>query len=312
MSVKQNRILIFGAGVIGSIYAIKFIEAGLDVTMLARSNRFNSLKENGLKYKEKDKVKSIKVNVIDKLENDDVYDYIFVTVRYDRSESALLALKDNQSKNIVTMISNPTGFSSWLDIVGDRLLPAFPGVGGQIKDGILYARFPPKILVATTFGEISGVVTERVENLAKLFKTAKLPYKINKDMKAYLITHSVSDIAMLGVLHSDDKIIDEQTARTRKTAHKITVILKAYLRAIQKAGVAIDPPNLKMVIKLPNLILDLFFMIWLRTKMVKDMMLPDYARNANNEIVQLNNDLLKFLSQNDIDMGVQASDSRIE
>ncbi|MNW11988.1 hypothetical protein D3C71_2095580 [compost metagenome] len=67
-----------------------------------------------------------------------------------------------------------------------------------------------------------------------------------------------------------------------------------------------------MVIKLPNLILDLFFMIWLRTKMVKDMMLPDYAINANNEIVQLNNDLLKFLSQNDIDMGVQASDTRIE
>lgn len=162
MSVNQNRVLIFGAGVIGSIYAIKFIKAGLDVTMLARSNRFHSLKENGLKYKEKDKVKSIKVNVIDKLQNNDVYDFIFVTVRYDRSESALLALKDNQSKNIVTMISNPIGFSSWLDIVGDRLLPAFPGVGGQIKDGILYARFPPKILVATTFGEISGVVTKLI------------------------------------------------------------------------------------------------------------------------------------------------------
>lgn len=33
MSVKQNRILIFGAGAIGSMYAIKFIEAGMDVTM---------------------------------------------------------------------------------------------------------------------------------------------------------------------------------------------------------------------------------------------------------------------------------------
>lgn len=41
-------------------------------------------------------------------------------------------------------------------------------------------------------------------------------------------------------------------------------------------------------------------MLWLRTKMVKDMMLPDYTNNANNEIVQLNNDLLKFLSRNDI------------
>lgn len=154
--------------------------------------------------------------------------------------------------------------------------------------------------MATAFGEINGVVTERIENLAKLFKTAKLPYVIKKDMQAYLITHSVSDIAMLSVLHSENKIIDKKTARTRKTARKITVTLKAYLRAIQKAGVSIDPPMLKMVLKFPNLFLDLFFMTWLRTKMVRDMMLPDYANNANNEIVQLSNDLMKFLSQNDI------------
>ena len=30
MQVKQNRILIFGAGVVGSIYAVKFIKAGID------------------------------------------------------------------------------------------------------------------------------------------------------------------------------------------------------------------------------------------------------------------------------------------
>lgn len=300
MSAKQDRILIFGAGVIGSMYAIKLIEAGVDVTLFARSNRFKSLRKNGLQYKEKGTVKSIQVNVIDTLENDDVYDYIFVTVRYDRSESALLALKDNQSKNIVTMTNNSIGFSSWLDIVGDRLLPAFPGFGGQIKDGVLHARFLPKIIVATAFGEINGVLTERIESLAKIFKAARLPYVIKKDMQAYLITHSVSDIAMLSVLHSENRIIDKKTARTRKTARKITVTLKAYLRAIQKAGVSIDPPMLKLVLKFPNLLLDLFFMTWLRTKMVRDMMLPDYANNANNEIVQLSNDLMIFLIRNDI------------
>ena len=302
MSIKQNRILIFGAGVIGSIYAMKFIEAGFDVTMFARSNRFKTLKENGLQYNEKGAVKSIKVNVIDTLENDDVYDFIFVTVRYDQAESALLALKDNQSKNIVTMTNNSIGFSSWLDIASDRLLPAFPGAGGQIKDGILYARIPPKVLFATMFGEINGLETERVKKLTKLFKTAKLPYTINKDMKSFLITHSVSDIALLGSLYFENKIIDEETARIRKTAHKITITLKAYLRAIQKAGVAINPSAFKIMLKCPNFILDYFFMMWLRTKMVKDMMLPDYANSANNEVVQLNNDLLKFLSQNDVTM----------
>ncbi|ERK30708.1 ketopantoate reductase family protein [Clostridium intestinale] len=297
MSIKQDKILIFGAGVIGSIYAIKFIEAGLDVTIFARSNRFKVLKENGLQYSEKGTVKSIKVNVIDKLENDDVYDFIFVTVHYDQSESALLALKDNQSKNIVMMTNTSMGFSTWQNIVGDRILPAFPGFGGQIKDGILYARFASKFLIATMFGEISGLETERVENLSKIFKTAKLPYTVNKDMKAYLITHSISDIALLGGLYFENNINDEKTAKTRQTAHKITITLKTYLRAIQKAGVDINPPVFRIMLKCPNFVLDFFFMIWLSTKMAKDMMLPDYANNATNEVVKLKNDLLKFLSK---------------
>jgi len=300
MSAKQNRILIFGAGVIGSIYAIRFIEAGMDVTVFARSSRLAALKEKGLQYHEKGVVKSIKVKVIDTLENDDVYDFIFVAVRYDQSESALLALQDNQSKNIVTMTNNSIGFSSWLDIVGDRLLPAFPAVGGQIKEGILYARFPPKILIATMFGEISGLVTERAENLAQLFKAAKLPSAINKDMLAYLITHSISDIALVGALHYENKIIEEKAARTRKTAHRITATLKSNVKAIQKAGVAVNPSVFKMVLKVPDLLLDLLFMIWLRTKMVQDMRLPEYADNANKEIVQLRSDLMRFLSQKGI------------
>jgi len=302
MSIKQDKILIFGAGVIGSIYAIKFIEAGLDVTIFARSNRFKVLKENGLQYSEKGTVKSIKVNVIDKLENDDVYDFIFFTVHYDQSESALLALKDNQSKNIVMMTNTSMGFSTWQNIVGDRILPAFPGFGGQIKDGILYARFASKFLIATMFGEISGLETERVENLSKIFKTAKLPYTINKDMKAYLITHSISDIALLGGLYFENNINYEKTAKTRQTAHKITITLKTYLRAIQKAGVDINPPVFKIMLKCPNFVLDFLFMMWLRTKMVKDMLLPDYANNAKKEVVKLNNDLLKFLSQKGVTM----------
>ena len=47
-------------------------------------------------------------------------------------------------------------------------------------------------------------------------------------------------------------------------------------------------------------ILDTLFMLWLRTKRVKDMLLPDYANSANQEIMLLHDDLLKFLNQNDI------------
>ncbi|MEK4043631.1 2-dehydropantoate 2-reductase N-terminal domain-containing protein [Paenibacillus sp. FSL H8-0048] len=296
MAAKQERILIFGAGVIGSIYAIKLMEAGYDVSLFARADRFRLLQEKGLQYNDKGTVRMVPVKVMDVLEDDDIYDFIFVTVRYDRAESALLALKDNQSPNIVTMTNSPIGFSSWRGIVGDRLLPAFPGFGGQIKDGVLYARFMPKFVVATSFGEMNGAVTQRILKLVQVFQTAKLPYVIKKDMQAYLITHSVSDIALLGSLYGGNQTVDPVTPGTKKTARQITVTLKAYLKAIRKAGVAVDPPVFKIVPKLPSLLLDVLFIAWLRTNMVKDMLLPDYANAANQEVVQLEKDLTKFLS----------------
>ena len=300
MSAKQNRVLIFGAGVVGSIYTIQFIKAGIDVTMFARSNRLQALQEKGLQYSEKGVRKSINVKVIGTLANDDIYDFIFVPVRYDQAESALLALKDNQSKHIVTMTNSSIGFSAWQDIVGDRLLPAFPGFGGQIKDGILYARIPPKFLAGTMFGEANGLETERTKNLVKLLEAANLPHRINNNMKEFLITHSISDIAMTGVLVQDDQIIDEKVLVSRETAQKISATLKTYLRAIQKAGITITPSFFKIVLKCPNFILNAFFMLWLRSGMVKDMLSPDFAGAANRENRQLQKDLLKFLSQNGV------------
>lgn len=111
-------------------------------------------------------------------------------------------------------------------------------------------------------------------------------------MQAFLITHSVSDIALLGSLYGGNA----DPARTRKTAHQITVTFKAYLKAIRKAGVAVDPPVFNIVPKLPSFMLNVLFIAWLRTKMVKDMLLPDYANAANQEVVQLEQDLTKFLS----------------
>ena len=296
MTENQKRILIFGAGTIGSAYAINFIEAGIDVTMFARSNRFQSLKQNGLRYSEKGTVKTIKVNVIDKIKDDDVYDFILLTVRYDQAKSALATLKDNTSKTIVTMTNSSTGFSSWLEIVGDRLLPGFPGVGGHIKDDILYARFPPKGLASALIGEIDGVETERVKDFIWLFDTAKLPCKINPDMKAFLITHSATDIAMVSVLHTGDNITDKETLRSAQTARQITVTLKKYLNKIQEAGIVINPAFLKNVLKLPNFVLDSFFKIWLRSKIVEDMLTPSFANSATKEVRRLEEDLLNFLN----------------
>lgn len=87
--------------------------------------------------------------------------FIFVPVRYDQAESTLTAIQNNKSKTIVTM-TNTLGYDQWLDIVGGRLLPGFPGAGGDIKDGVLYAQFGSEKHQGTIFGEINGEMSERV------------------------------------------------------------------------------------------------------------------------------------------------------
>ena len=53
------RILIYGAGVIGSLYAILFEEAGYDTTIYVRGHRLNVLKNQGLLYKKNNTIKKV-------------------------------------------------------------------------------------------------------------------------------------------------------------------------------------------------------------------------------------------------------------
>ena len=82
------RILIFGAGVIGSLYGAMFAEAGYDVSVYARGRRLESLTQDGLLYKRKGKIRRASVNILSRLEVEDRYDLVFLTVRENQQHAA--------------------------------------------------------------------------------------------------------------------------------------------------------------------------------------------------------------------------------
>ncbi len=43
--MKKKKVLFFGAGVLGSVYAAKMYDAGIDVTVVARGKRLKDIKE---------------------------------------------------------------------------------------------------------------------------------------------------------------------------------------------------------------------------------------------------------------------------
>jgi 2-dehydropantoate 2-reductase len=188
------RVLIFGAGVIGSLYAARLSSAGIDVVLFARGQRLETLKKKGLLYQEGNILEKASIKIIDKLEDGDIYDYIFVAVRYEQVEGALMDIKNNHSKNILTL-SNAVEYDNWVKIVGDKLIPGFPGAGGDIKEDILHAKFGPKSIQGTIFGEINGETTERIRGISKIFETAKIPFEISNDIRAFHITHAAVSMA---------------------------------------------------------------------------------------------------------------------
>ena len=173
------RILIYGAGVIGSLYATLFAEAGYDTSIYARGKRLEFLKKNGLLYKKNQNIRRAEATILGELSDNDAYDFILLTVRENQLYEALAELKNNKSNTIVTMVNSLDSYKKWEDIVGKgRILPAFPGAGGSINnDGILDAALTPMMIQPTTFAEISGNKSERTKQLSEILRHAHIPYQ---------------------------------------------------------------------------------------------------------------------------------------
>ena len=58
------KILIYGAGVIGSLYAVLFAETGYDTSIYARGKRLEFLKKNGLLYKKKQDLIKAEIKIL--------------------------------------------------------------------------------------------------------------------------------------------------------------------------------------------------------------------------------------------------------
>ena len=185
MEIKNKRILFFGAGVIGSLYAGKLALSGQNVTILSRGKRLEELQQKGLVlFSEKNGEEKPYISVISELKSDDIYDFVFVTLRNDNLNDVLPVLSQNKSQSFVFMVNTPNGFSDWIKHLGaDRIIAAFPGAGGKVENGTVHYQLTPKIIQPTTMGEINGKGSHRISILKKIIRQAGFPTAISKNME---------------------------------------------------------------------------------------------------------------------------------
>jgi len=283
---KKYNILIYGAGVIGSVYAVMLSEAGYDVTVYARSSRLQTLKSQGLLYYNKGTIRKAPVIIAEKVKATDIYDYIFVTVRYEQIEIALAELAGNESKNIITMVNNPGGYSRWENIVGaGRLLPAFAGAGGTIENGVLRYQLMPRAIQPTTFGEINGEMSGRGRELAGIFKVSKVPYSISKNMEAWQKSHIAMVVALASGFYLDGGD-NYTTAKNKKAVRMSSLSARENFKALKRLGVPITPPKLNIFRICPLWLMDFALRLIFNTKFAATVM-ASHAINAKDEMLLL-------------------------
>ncbi len=187
------KILVYGAGVLGSLYAARFFQSGYDVTLLARGKRYDEITQNGviLEGAISGERMVCHVPVCQTLEPEDDYDLIVVLVRADQVAGLLPSLSANRrSKQILFMVNNPGGYSEWSKAVGrERLLLGFAGAGGTRQNGVVRYHVVSPLLQPTTLAELDGRKTERIKDIASVFRIAGFATALCTNMEAWQKTH---------------------------------------------------------------------------------------------------------------------------
>lgn len=289
------KLLIYGAGVIGCLYAALFGEAGYDVYVYARGKRLETLKKHGLLYIKNKRVNKAKVNIVDKVENSDIYDFIFLTVKENQAHTALAELSENKSPNIVTMVNTLESYGNWEKICGhSRIIPAFPGAGGSFEGNVLKAALTPKIIQPTTFGEISGEKTLRITALENIFRSSGIPYHIVKKMHDWQLCHLAMVVPIADAYYEADnpEKAGNETALMYRTAYRI----KRNFQILHRMGIEICPPKMNLFRIIPTAVLSVGLGSVFKSNFGKVFMYC-HSMNAPDEMRSLHRQFYGFIKK---------------
>src|SRR3984885_9354978 len=194
------KILIYGAGVQGSLYGARLFEAGHDVSLLARGLRLAALRAQGIILEDRiSKRRTVtRVQIVDQLFPCDEYDLAMVPVRREQIGDVLPALSAARGIRSVLFMHNHAGGSGQLvAAVGrERVLLGFAGASGSRQGNVVkYLLIPQQ---PTTLGEIEGPPAPRIWEIAAMLKESGFNVALSQNMDAWLKTHAVFVTAVWG------------------------------------------------------------------------------------------------------------------
>ena len=223
------KILIYGAGVQGSFLAhVLSSKKTNEVTILARGQRADYLKENGIVINHyfQRKTTRDKIRVVTSLEKTDFYDLIFVTMNYTDFPSVLSVLAQNISQNIILVGNNLTPQAMHDEIMRQsstkkNIIFGFQSTGGKREENqTICIRFGKgDMLLGALDGDIS------FKNLIdEAFLPKQYQVKYETKIEDWLKSHAVLVMMMnaLTLIHdSDFEKVTKDTVLLKKSVNAV-------------------------------------------------------------------------------------------
>jgi 2-dehydropantoate 2-reductase len=295
------KILIYGAGVIRTLYAARLDESGQIVTLLARGQRLADIRRRGLALE--DVVSGSRsitmVDTTERLAPEESCDVALITVRRAQLASVMPVLQANRGiQTMLFMLNNPIGSGDLVRALGqDRVLLGFPGAGGTLDGHVVrYALISQQ---PTTLGELSGRSTERARSLAGLLQAAGFPTTISGDMDAWLKAHAFFVTAISGAIYmagSNCRRLSEDRAALTLMAEGV----REGFAVVRRLGLPVTPFPLRGLFTwLPHRFAVAYWRRFFASDMA-DYVFGRHARSASHEMRQIADDCRTLLEKSGV------------
>jgi 2-dehydropantoate 2-reductase len=297
------KILIYGAGVLGSVLAVRLKEANQDVSILARGERYQFIQEKGIviiNFWTKEKTET-KVNVVNELHEKDIYDLIIVIMPRTATPEVLQKINKNHTSSDVLFIgNNVSGYDEYSQAIDEkRILLGFWLASGYREGQIVhYSDTNEKGEKGTlVVGEKDGQTTKRVQKIKSAVEKAGIPVEVSENIDAWLKTHAML-IAPLAMGYYKHDCNMQQIIQSKDALKFISKSIKEGISALKKLNIPILPKKLRIIPFLPIFILVNKYKSMLNSKFIKIAF--SHAKVAKDEMEYIINECRKIISKANI------------
>jgi 2-dehydropantoate 2-reductase len=291
------QILVYGAGVLGSLYAARLQEAGHDVTVLARGRRLEEIRTHGIVLEDDTTHQrtATQVPAVERLAPDDAYDLILVIMRKNQVPDVLPALAANRAcPSILFLVNNAAGPDDLVAALGrERVLLGFPGAGGAREGHVVRYSLVSGKAQKTTVGELDGQTAPRLRAIASALESAGFAVAIEPRMDAWLRTHAALIVpAALGILMAGGST--RALARLPGGLNLALRAVKEGLRALRRLGIPITPGKMGLFRWVPVWLLAALLRPALRSER-SELIMARHAVSARDEMAHLTAELMALV-----------------